>query len=941
MSLKKIIFLSTVIFLIGHIVSFAQSTKVSLSGTVVDAKSGETLPFVVVNIKELNLWTTSNINGKFSFKEVKKGGYTLQASCLGFKDYEMKIKMDKNVEKYALKMDEESLALKEVTVTATTGNKMNSSSFINKTALTHLQASSISDVMQLLPGSLTLNPNLTSINKLTIRDISGTDATNSLGTAVIVDGASLSNDANLQMTSTASSYSAINTSSGTGIDARKIPVENIESIEIIRGVASAEYGDMTSGAIIVKTKAGKSPFELRLKTYPKSKEVSASEGFALGSGFLNASADYLYASSDTRSPAKSYNRLTFQLGYSNVFNKDKSPLSFNTKLNGYLTLDKTKKDPDAVSTEELSKAEEQEISLNVYGNWMLNKSWITSIKYNVAGSYGKQYNREKMLRRPGHVPYSNTLESGEYQVDFLPKDDFYSNLEITGKPVYLQAQVTANVAGKYGSVYNKFMIGAEFNSKGNVGDGKTFDPTLPPALNLRPRPFKDIPFINQISAFTEDNVTFTFGKQALDLSAGIRMTNIDTKAANYDIIVDPRFNARLKIIDDPWNRKGMQRLNLRAGWGILHKMPTLVHLYPDPSYADKIGCSYTDGDITSFAIMSSLVSETSNPNLKLPKSTNMEVGMDIKFLGVNGSISYFNEKLRNGFNFGSTAVPYYYSEYAIPNQAGLKPEYSNGQIIINGNPVASKQDSLFVSYTRPGNGNSTDKWGIEYSFDFGHIDIIKTSILMDGAYFHVKRLENDLQIKSMGDSYKYAAIYAGTGDAHNGSIAQRLNTNVRFVTHIPQLRFIMTLGAQCVWMDKSRRIAEYGGQNRVYMTDKDGNIVEGDPTKDKEYTKCVNPIAYMDLKGNIHSFTAADAQNSDMKRMIISSNTKALFNESSIDPYFMLNLRLTKEIGKITTFSFYANNFTNSRPRRKDSSTEMYTKLNTDIYFGAELSFKF
>ena len=91
MSLKKLFFLSTVIFLIGHMNLFAQSEKVNLSGTIQDAKSGETLPFVVVNIKDLNLWTTSDINGKFSFKDVKKGEYTLTASCLGYKDYEMKI----------------------------------------------------------------------------------------------------------------------------------------------------------------------------------------------------------------------------------------------------------------------------------------------------------------------------------------------------------------------------------------------------------------------------------------------------------------------------------------------------------------------------------------------------------------------------------------------------------------------------------------------------------------------------------------------------------------------------------------------------------------------------------------------------------------------------------------------------------------------------------
>ena len=294
---------------------------------------------------------------------------------LGYKDYEMKINLSKNIEKYILKLEEQTLALKEVTVTATSGNKLNSSSSIKKAALEHVQASSIVDVMQLLPGSLTVNPNLNDISKLTIRDVTGKDATNAFGTAVIVDGARMSNDANMQMTSTALSNQGISTSAGTGIDARQIAVDNIESIEVIRGIASAEYGDLNSGAVIVKTKAGKSPLEVRFKTDPKIKQVYAGKGFALGDnkGFLNIDADYVQSQNDIRTPAKSYNRLTAQIGYSNVFNPQGRAFSLNAKLKGLTTLDKQKSDPDKQS-EEKTKVENQEISLNIYGNWMINKA---------------------------------------------------------------------------------------------------------------------------------------------------------------------------------------------------------------------------------------------------------------------------------------------------------------------------------------------------------------------------------------------------------------------------------------------------------------------------------------------------------------------------------------------------------------------------------------
>ena len=63
--------------------------------------------------------------------------------------------------------------------------------------------------------------------------------------------------------------------------------------------------------------------------------------------------------------------------------------------------------------------------------------------------------------------------------------------------------------------------------------------------------------------------------------------------------------------------------------------------------------------------------------------------------------------------------------------------------------------------------------------------------------------------------------------------------------------------------------------------------------------------------------------------------------ENSFKPYFMANLRVTKEIGRIAQISFYANNFTNSHPKMLLKSTGTYKRVNTDIYFGAELKLKF
>ncbi len=44
------------------------------------------------------------------------------------------------------------------------------------------------------------------------------------------------------------------TTAGRGVDLRTVSAGNIESMEVIRGIPSVEYGNLTSGVVIVKTR---------------------------------------------------------------------------------------------------------------------------------------------------------------------------------------------------------------------------------------------------------------------------------------------------------------------------------------------------------------------------------------------------------------------------------------------------------------------------------------------------------------------------------------------------------------------------------------------------------------------------------------------------------------------------------------------------------------
>ena len=104
----------------------------------------------------------------------------------------------------------------------------------------HIQASSLNDIVKLIPGIESTNPTLNYVEKASIRK------GDPIGTSLIINGVPVTNNANLQV---GIGYSTAN----SGIDLRSIPAENIEEIEVIRGIASARYNYFTDGIIIVKS----------------------------------------------------------------------------------------------------------------------------------------------------------------------------------------------------------------------------------------------------------------------------------------------------------------------------------------------------------------------------------------------------------------------------------------------------------------------------------------------------------------------------------------------------------------------------------------------------------------------------------------------------------------------------------------------------------------
>lgn len=204
---------------------------------------------------------------------------------------------------------------------------------------------------------------------------------------------------------------------------------------------------------------------------------------------------------------------------------------------------------------------------------------------------------------------------------------------------YTTAKMVAELSGRYGKVYNKAMLGVEWNNSGNTGKGQYYEGVRP--MSFRPEPFSDIPFLNQVAVFAEEKAALPIGKTSLTLQAGGRFTYMATDQLNDKWAVDPRFNAKYTIISNRAPKK-VRELSLRAGWGIQTTLPALRLLYPFPVYIDRVSFSWggtaETGPVAAWTTFVTPQSDMINRDLKMQYSKNFEVGLDFDMFGVKEAL---------------------------------------------------------------------------------------------------------------------------------------------------------------------------------------------------------------------------------------------------------------------------------------------------------------
>lgn len=953
--IKRLIFLF--LFFVGFLVVSTQVSgqgKITVTGKVTDAETGEPLLYAAIAFVELETGTTSNEKGEFSFTSIPAGTYTFSVTYIGYAGYTISATLNKDVD-LEIRLQRQSLGLGEVTVTAENSKSGVTSSLIKSEAISHLQASSIKDVLQLIPGNISENPNLAEPGKISIREI-GTDVNSALGTAVIVDNIPLSNDGNMQ--ESIGTLNDITSVRGTGVDLRSIPVENIESITVDVGIPSAEHGNLTSGAVHIKTKAGGSPYNVKLKTDPHTKEAYIGKGYLLKNdqGVINVDFGYTESYRHLVKQTDLYKRINATTKYSKTFFRGKSPLQVDLKVDFLNSLDGKKWDPDMILEEE-NYSKDQELRTNFSANWLLNKPYISNLSFDVGFGKTWQEGFEKTWESSSGGPnfFATATEDGEYEISYGPSF-YYSEVIYDGKPFNVYSKLKAQLYRKKGKVANNIIFGSEWRTTGNNGEGRIFDTERPPAgESTRPRPFTDIPSLNQFSLFLEDKMTVELGTTELNVMAGIRIDNIQPAglfSTDGSLGIDPRLNIQYKILNRR-NNSFFNDLSLRLGFGQTTKAPALTHLYPDKDYNDIVSFNYYPDLIVA---TTEVIEDTRNYNLKPSTGNKYEAGFDFQIKKISGRITAFYERFEGGFILDEILAPVRYHDYNTI-AAGLSPYYVPREGVYYNNPesgevvaVGYEDDVKFLPYSVYRNAAARIKKGLEYSLDIGTIKAIRTSLNVTGAWFYTESYTKNAPYWTR----VYYTVYEGNTSSQEsfavkfndrygyGNTDQRLNTNFSIINHIPELKMLVSLNTQVIWFEKDQRkiSSEIGelytlSELRTYLGNPDLFVNEsGD---DFYYYLPVSYKFYDDVE---HFYTTGDFQE-PLHQLGIEKIFKYRFKEETLPVLVKCDIKISKDIGRRLKLSFYANNFLNIRPWFLSSREGEYTRRNQVPYFGADLKFQF
>lgn len=600
---------------------------------------------------------------------------------------------------------------------------------ISSAEIEHHLSTNLGDVLTLVPGvERTSPPGLSQRSQVELRGTSfiGEDQTAArFGTKVIIDDIRISNNANLQ-TGDAISYGGLSgpgSVAGSGIDLRTIPADNIEKVEVVTGVPSVEYGDLTSGLVKVQTKKEKQPHRLKIKSNPDTREGNLSGGWEpKGIGF-SYNLNYAWSERDIRREGDEYSRYAGQVTLRNGFSGGRGSLLNKLFYTGVIDeIDLDPNDPLSIEQSNKDKTYLYGMSLDFKKSERTKFFLGGSVQYTNRDSYGQRF-----VSADTRV-LTDATEEGTRE-GILSGAGYLSQVWTRGKEWTADARSNFRRDFDLFTLGNSLLFGAEYTFENNVGEGKVFDPLQPPggALGKRPLPFDASPALHTASLYAEDELNGILFKRPWIANLGLRYEVYRPTGVDFGgIFGDGAFieshngsfnNPRVRVRYDLFSNS-----RIRLGWGKSSKMPSMTTIFQGPEYIDVVEENVSPPD--SVPLVSTYIYNFDNDNLRGYQTEKGEIAFDQKI----GSIA----TILTGFYSKSEGIPR--SENAALTLYRYRwdgwPDPDSRSVI---DTIFTENDKTFYE-----NRGWNQNWGVEAEFVTKRIKQLSTLFRISGSFVRNK-----------------------------------------------------------------------------------------------------------------------------------------------------------------------------------------------------------
>lgn len=737
-----------------------------LTGRVTEAGTDQPLVSVFVSLEGTRVATVTDSLGRYRLAGAPPGPQVLRAQRLGFAPARISlvVPVTGTLER-DVTLARHALQLEGVRVTADAAGRargeLGTASVIESEAIRNQMASSLAGVLELIPGVPLQPPGLSGVQQISLRSVpisggggGGRSAQDlaAFGTLLILDGVPLSNNANLQSLGARGEVS-FSSAAGGGVDLRRIPATTIERVEVIRGIPSSRFGDLTQGAILIDTRAGVVAPDLSLRLDASTLELSFVGGRRLVAGqtaTISSNVARTRAVGDvsddkaTRVSAQLAHRLAFggrssesaAAGMDDAMAAD-ARFVLDTRADFFQLVDNR---PE-VAIFPGREVRSRDAAFRIVERLRWQPESEARLEWTLSYERGRQRNFSRANRIRGAQPVTDRTEPG-MQVGRYLGGEYNSTLTVEGEPSMLYSRVEYERPASLGGFSHELRLGAELRREGNNGSGYQFDIEFPPQVTFngvrgfdRPRTFDAVPAIATSSLYMDDR--FTRGLPAgmlLDVQAGLRADVLHDGGSwlsgSRDLVLQPRLNVELAPTN--W-------LRLRAGAGRLSKTPSLGDLYPSPDYYDVINVNFFANEPAErLAVMTTYVFDPTNPQLGYTISDRLESGFEMRLGsgGSNLSVTAFADRVTDAVGVRPEPSFITREHFDLTNTA---PGSGRPPVVVE---PPSYADSVPVLVSRLANNTGMRGSGVEFTADFQEIPALRTRLAFQGALVR-SRIESD------------------------------------------------------------------------------------------------------------------------------------------------------------------------------------------------------